>query len=76
MAATRKELNALHALLADTLAAEIKAGEPTPALLNVCRAFLKDSMIEVSSDHPTASMDDLKQAFDEFAVEDLPDFKN
>jgi len=76
MSATRKELGELHALLAKTLADEIKQGEPMPALLNVARAFLKDSGIEVSSDAPTATIADLTAAFDEFADEEIPDFKN
>jgi|LWDU01.1.fsa_nt_gi hypothetical protein len=76
MAASRKELGALHALLADTLAAEIRKGDPQPAMLSVVRAFLKDSGIEVSSDYPTASMEDLKASFDEFADSEIPDFSN
>lgn len=74
--ATRSEMADLHALLASTLASEIRGGEATPALLNVARSFLRDSGIEVSSDHPTAPVADLTEVFDEFAVAGMPDFKN
>ena len=65
-------MQALHKLLAQTLAAQIKNGgvdengnaiPPAPALLSVARQFLKDNHIEATRDNPDVQA--LKKLTDE-----------
>lgn len=46
MSANEKDLSDLHSLLAKTFRELLLAGEATPSMLNVIRAFLKDNGID------------------------------
>lgn len=58
--ATSKELDALHALVAQTLAAKLRSGEATAAEISVAVKFLKDNGIEavVAPSSPMAALTD------------------
>jgi hypothetical protein len=61
--ASKGDLNALHALLAETMAKRLRSGEVTAADLNVARQFLKDNNIEALA-VPGSPIAGLKSAVD------------
>ena len=75
MSAKRTEMSELHELLAKTLKDQIQhTDEPSPAMLNVARQFLKDSGIEVDPDRRPSGVIELEKAFDEHFVDGMPNF--
>ena len=72
MAATVGELSELHTLVAQTLADEIRR-EPSAALLNVARSFLRDSRITTDPARPGKAVEGLVDALDDpHYVPDMP----
>lgn len=76
MAAKKSEMSELHEKLAQVLKEEIGVVEPSPAMLNVARQFLRDSGIEVDPDNKPVGVEALEKSFDEHFVEGIPSFEN
>ena len=73
--ASTDELAALHALIADKMAAKIRSGDFTAADLNVARQFLKDNNI-TALNIPKSPINSLSNALPFAGSDDKPEHYN